>query len=263
MADGTQDSPGVRRRGGREKRGFWFRFAIAVIWPLAQILTRRERSGWEQLPAEGGVIVAANHVSIVDPMTVAQAVYDAGRLPHYLAKDTLFGMFFVGSLMRGAQQIPVRRATADAAQALDAAVAALRAGNCVVIYPEGTTSRDPQLWPMKARTGIARLALTTGVPVLPMAQWGPQEMHRRGGRLHPFRRPLVHAHLGAPIDLSAYAGREQTPAVLREVTDLIMGRITAKLAEVRGEQPPASPFEFRASASRATAPDDSAQRKSA
>lgn len=234
-------------RGEGERRGLWFSVAIAIIRPSMLLLTRRRRRGWEHLPATGGVIVVANHVSAVDPLTVAHAVYDGGRLPHYLAKETLFRMFFVGSVMRGADQIPVHRDTTDAGNALRDAVIALEQGYCVVIYPEGTTTRDPDLWPMRARTGVARLALTSGAPVLPLAQWGPHRIHRRGGRLHPLARPVVTSVLGPPVDLSRWRDAPQTPRILRAVTDEIMGTVTAMLADIRGETPPATPYTWRPS----------------
>lgn len=223
----------------REKWGFWFTVCIAILYPGNWLLRRTDKSGWDRVPKRSGVILAANHVSVVDPLVIAREVFDAGRLPHYLAKDAIFKVRGVGSLMRGAKQIPVARGTVDAARALDAAVDALKQGFCVIIYPEGTTTRDPELWPMQARTGVARLALLSGVPVLPVAQWGAHRIYRRGGRLHPFRRPIVSTRVGEAVDLTAYEGKPQTPELLREVTDQIMGRITSMLTEIRtGEQPP-------------------------
>ena len=223
-----------------EKWGFWFTLCIVILYPLNALLRRKDARGWEKLPPSGtGVILAVNHVSVADPLIIAREVFDAGRLPHYLAKDSIFEVPVAGAIMRGVKQIPVSRGSADAARALDAAVAALREGFCVIIYPEGTTSRDPAMWPMQARTGIARLALISGVPVLPVAQWGAHRLYRRGERPHLFRFPTVSTRVGDPVDLSAYEGREQTSALLREVTDLIMSRITAQLADIRtGETPP-------------------------
>lgn len=223
----------------REKWGFWFTVCIAILYPGNSLLRRTDKSGWDRVPKRGGVILAANHVSVADPLIIAREVFDAGRLPHYLAKDSIFKVRGVGSLMRGAKQIPVARGTVDAARALDDAVAALQQGFCVIIYPEGTTTRDPELWPMQARTGVARLALLSGVPVLPVAQWGAHRIYRRGGRPHLFRRPTVSTRVGEAVDLSAYEDKPQTPELLREVTDLIMGRITSMLADIRtGEKPP-------------------------
>jgi 1-acyl-sn-glycerol-3-phosphate acyltransferase len=235
---------GRPRRGGHERRGFWFSLCIAILYPGNSLLFRRDRAGWDRLPREGGVLLVANHISVADPLIIARDIYDYGRLPHYLAKDSLF-RGVVGRLMRGAHQIPVYRGTRDAAKSLSAAVEALQQGFCVVIYPEGTTSRDPDLWPMQARTGVARLALTAGVPVLPLAQWGAQELYRRGGRLHRLARPTIATRVGEPVDLSDYRGREQTPALLREVTELIMGQVTSLLTGLRTGTPPEQALVWR------------------
>ncbi len=217
--------------------GFWYRVAVIVVKPLATVFTRRLWEGFENLPQEGGVLVVANHYSHADPLTLAHAVYDNGRVPRFLAKAELFGVPLIGAVMRGAAQIPVYRRTPDAAAALSAAVESLRAGECVVIYPEGTTTDDPARWPMHSRTGVARLALSTRVPVLPLAQWGAHRLHDKqdGWRL---RRVFVHTRLGPPIDLSRYEDSPLSAAVLREVTDLIMDTIRQMLGELRGEVPP-------------------------
>ncbi len=228
-----------------ERRGFWFRLCVLLIWPTAQLFTRRRRTGSEHIPASGGVLLVANHVSTVDPLTMAQFVYDAGRLPHFLAKSSLFTAPLVGAIMRGAQQIPVARGTADAAGSLAAAESALARGEVVIIYPEGTTTRDPDLWPMRAHTGVSRLALTAGVPVLAVSQWGAHKIHARGGRLHPFAFPLVEMRASPPLDLSAWQDKELTPSVLRDVTDAIMGAVTSGLSEIRGEAAPAAPWDPR------------------
>ena len=136
----------------------------------------------------------------------------------------------------GAQQIPVSRNSVDASLALEPAVEALRRGECVLIYPEGSATRDPQMWPMKARTGVARLALLSGVPVIPVAQWGPSSCcpTRRGARgcCRAHRFQVV---AGPPVDLSAFVGKPLTAELLRAATDTIMWRITKQLAEIRGE----------------------------
>jgi 1-acyl-sn-glycerol-3-phosphate acyltransferase len=237
-----------RRRKVTERRGFWFRLCILVIWPTAQLLTRRNRAGMEKVPAEGGVLLVANHVSVVDPLTMAQFVYDSGRLPHFMAKASLFTAPVIGRIMRGARQIPVARGTADAAGALAAALTSLQAGNAVIIFPEGTTTRDPALWPMRARTGVARLALSADVPVFPVSQWGAHAIKSRGSGLRAFARPTVTMRVGEPLDLTPWQGRDQTPAVLREVTDLIMAAIIEPLAEIRGEPAPPGAWDPRTEA---------------
>ena len=233
------------RRGG-ERWGFWFTLAIGILRPLLIVLTRRRRVGLEHIPAEGGFIVAVNHVSYADPLTIAHALVDAGRLPHYLAKGSLFRKPLLRHIMNGCRQIPVERYTSDAAAALEPAVAAVASGLCLVIYPEGTITKDPDGWPMRARTGVARLALMTGAPVLPVAQWGAQRIHSYAGGLHPFCRPEVTTLFGPPVDLSRFAGQEPSAEVLREVTEVIMSAITEQLAEVRDEPAPAHTFDPRA-----------------
>jgi 1-acyl-sn-glycerol-3-phosphate acyltransferase len=236
----------VRRHG---RIGFWYRLAVCVIKPFSLTFTRRDWNGQHHIPTTDGVIVAANHLSYIDPLLFGHFVYATGRTPRFLAKSTLFEVPVLKYVFRGAKQIPVFRGTADAGLALSAAVEALQRGECILIYPEGTATRDPDGWPMKARTGIARLALTSGAPIIPCAQWGPQEMLKyKSKRLHLLPRKRIRVVAGPPIDLSAYAERPQDAQTLREVTELVMGRITELLAEVRGEQPPAAAFDPKAAA---------------
>ncbi|HVA61080.1 MAG TPA: lysophospholipid acyltransferase family protein [Mycobacteriales bacterium] len=230
----------------RGKIGFWYRLAICVVKPLLLVFVKRDWRGRENIPPTGKVIIATNHVGHVDPLTLAHFLYESGRLPRYLAKSELFRVPLIGRLVRGAEQIPVYRYTADATLALRDALGALGRGECLAIYPEGTVTRDPQGWPMLAKTGVARLALATGAPVIPVAQWGPQEILRpytRLLRLLPRKTSQVLA--GPPVDLSGYLGAEPTVEVLRDVTETIMGAVTALVAELRGAQPPASVFDPR------------------
>ena len=221
--------------------GFWIGLAVVVIWPSVSVFFKVRWRNQERIPATGGVIVATNHVSYADPLVFARFIWDSGRVPRFLIKDSLFRIFFLGRLLRGAKQIPVSRGSAEAEQSIRHAVQALERGESVCIYPEGTVTRDPDFWPMVGRTGVARLALSTDLPVVPVAQWGPQQavdVYRRKVRLCP--RKEVHCAAGEPVDLSAYRGRPLTADLLREVTDLIMGAVRAELAGVRGEPAPAA-----------------------
>jgi 1-acyl-sn-glycerol-3-phosphate acyltransferase len=219
--------------------------AIIVIYPVASLMFRLRYRHGERLPTTGPVLVVANHVSILDPLACARLVFDNGRLPHFLAKESVF-KGFAGWLLRNAGQIPVARFSADAHQSLDAAKADLDAGNVVVIYPEGSVTRDPDWWPMQSRTGVARLALTTDAVVLPVAQWGPQRVHDyHRKKLHlRFRAPADY-QVGEPVDLTALraevrAGRPLSAELLRTTTDLIMGRVRDELAELRGTPAPST-----------------------
>lgn len=224
----------------RRRLGFWRWIAVILIKPLMLVLTRRTWRGAGHLPATGGAIIASNHVSHADPLAVAHFVYEAGRWPQFLGKQSVFEVPVFGWLLRRWRQIPVRRGTVDAARALDAAIAAVRAGDAIVIYPEGTTTKDPELWPMRGRTGVARLWLETGAAVVPVVSWGPQAIFDpRTRRLRPRPQTPVTVVAGSPIDLSAFQGAPMTSAVLHEITDLVMLRLRDLLAEVRGEPAPA------------------------
>jgi 1-acyl-sn-glycerol-3-phosphate acyltransferase len=223
----------------RRRLGFWRRLAVGLIKPSLFVMTRHTWRGMENIPASGGAIFVSNHMSHADPLVVGHFVYDGGRWPQFLAKSSLFKVTVIGPFLTAVRQIPVHRGTADAAKALDAAVAALNAGDSVIIYPEGTTSREPDLWPMRGKTGVARLWLETGVPVIPIAMWGPQEIFDPRTRRFRFRlRTPVTVVAGPPIDLSKWAGAAPTTAVLNEITEVIMLRVREMLAEIRGGTPP-------------------------
>ena len=223
--------------------GMWI--AIVVVYPFSALMFRLRYRHAERLPARGPVLLVANHVSILDPIACARLVFDMGRLPHFLAKQSVF-KGLVGVLLRNAGQIPVARFSVDAHNALDAAKADLDAGNVVVIYPEGSVTRDPDWWPMQSRTGVARLALTTDAVVLPVAQWGPQQLHDyHAKKLHVRLRTPADYLVGEPVDLSALraevaAGRPLDATLLRETTELIMTRVRDQLAELRDEPAPAA-----------------------
>lgn len=228
------------------KASWSYRIILWLAQPLLLLLTKRDWRGGEHLPGDGGVVVVVNHTSYFDPLAVGHFVHAHGRWVRFLGKSELFKLPLLGTFFRNAGQIPVHRGTATAANALRDAVTALQGGACIVIYPEGTTTRDPELWPMAAKTGAARMALTTQVPVIPVAQWGAERVITpKHNKVHLFPRQTMHVHAGQPVDLSDLYGQEQTPAVLEEATDRIMLAITMLLAEIRGEMPPAVRFDPR------------------
>jgi 1-acyl-sn-glycerol-3-phosphate acyltransferase len=227
-----------------ERDGFWVKFAVSVFYPAAALLARRVNRGTEHLPAQGGALMVMNHVSHLDPLYDPVLIHKLGRMPHVLAKHSLWKGRFLRAVLDGTGQIPVYRGTTDARDSLRAANQVLRDGKVVLIYPEATITRDPQGWPMYSRTGAARMALDNpDIPVIPAARWGTLAiLDLYGKKFRPFPRGTVTTLVGEPIDLSAYRGVEATPAVLREVTDLIMRRVTALLAEIRGDAPPTGFF---------------------
>lgn len=211
----------------------------AVIWAGSRLL-RPDWRGVERLPRSGGMILAVNHISNADPVVMAVFVAQTGGFPQFLAKASLFDIPVLGRLLRGMGQIPVHRGAVTAADALEPAVAAIAAGGRVLIYPEGTITVDSQLWPMRGKTGAARLALRTGCPVVPVGQWGAQQVmygkHIGWPRILPLKRMSV--LVGDPVPLDDLRARPTTPEAVREATTRIMAAITAQVAELRGEAPP-------------------------
>ena len=223
----------------RRRLGFWRRLAVVLVKPLMTVWTRRTWRGMEHLRHDGGVILVPNHISHADPLVVAHYIYDAGRWPRFLGKASVFRVPVVGAILHRCQQIPVERGTVEAVKSLDKLVAALAEGGAVVIYPEGTTTREPDLWPMKGKTGAARLALATGAPVVPIAMVGPERMFDpRTARFGLRPRTPVTVVAGPPVDLSPWAGATPTRPILEEMTDTIMLRIRDLVAEIRGGTPP-------------------------
>lgn len=230
----------------RRKLGWAFGLCVLILRRPLLMLTRRDWRGGERLPRSGGCILAVNHVSEFDPIPFAHFVYDNGRIPRFLGKAEIFKVPVVGAILTNAGQLPVYRNTTDAAKAFSAAVAAVEAGECVVVYVEGTISRDPDLWPMVGRTGAARIALATGCPAIPCAQWGPQDvLAPYGRRLRLLPRKLMHMRVGSPVDLSRWQGRPLTPEVLRGATDAVIADITRLLEEIRGRRAPVARFDPR------------------
>ncbi|EST39205.1 hypothetical protein N566_03250 [Streptomycetaceae bacterium MP113-05] len=232
----------------RRKIGFWYRLAAGLVKPPLLVLFKRDWRGMEHIPADGGFIAVINHNSYLDPLSYAHYQYDTGRVPRFLAKNSLFRSGVLGGFLRRLDQIPVYRESADAVGAFRAAVDAIEKGECVAFYPEGTLTRDPDLWPMTGKTGAARVALLTRAPVIPVAQWGthhamPPYAGFKPRRLFPRKTLTVQA--GPPVDLSAFHGREPTAEVLRAVTDTLMDAVTAQLAVIRGETPPAERYDHR------------------
>lgn len=236
----------VKRRPLVNRAPWSYHVTIATLRPVLMGITRRDWAGGEHLPPSGGFIVAANHYSEFDPLPLAHFLVDHGHVPFFLAKSTLFSVPGLGAALRSLEQVPVYRATSRAADGLDAAKSALvDEGKCIVIMPEGTLTHDPELWPMKAKTGVARLALATQVPVIPVASWGAHDMlapyARRPGNL--LKRPVQHVLAGEAVDLTDLYDRPLDPKAHQAATTRIMRHISGLLGEIRGEEPPETPVD--------------------
>jgi 1-acyl-sn-glycerol-3-phosphate acyltransferase len=232
----------------REPGDRTIRSLVTVLDAVLTPLSRRDWRGQGHLPASGGVVVVANHISNADPLALAQFVARSGRWPRFLAKRSVFGVPVLGRLLRRAGQIPVDRGGGRAADALAPAREALEAGRAVVVYPEGTITYDPDLWPMRGRTGAARLALSTGCPVVPVGQWGAEEFlrGRHVGLPRFWARPTLRMLVGPPVELDDLRGGPVDADVLHEATARIMAALTALVEQLRGEPAPAERFDPRA-----------------
>jgi 1-acyl-sn-glycerol-3-phosphate acyltransferase len=214
---------------------------------LMRRLTKQDWDDAHDLPGTGGVVVVANHISNADPLALAHYLIWQGRWPRFLAKIEVWSMPIAGWAVRATGQIPVRRGAHDASDSLAAAKEALAAGECVIVYPEGTITTAPDGWPMTGRTGAARLALATGAPLVPVGQWGAQKL--LGGKKPAWPRlvpkPTMTLRTGPPVDLSDLAGRED-PEAVGVATDRMMAAITAVVEQIRGEPAPTERFDPRA-----------------
>ncbi|GAA1868633.1 lysophospholipid acyltransferase family protein [Myceligenerans crystallogenes] len=222
-----------------------YRFIAFLVHRIGYGLWKYDWRGQENLPAKGGFIAAANHVTEIDPIALAHFVHANGYEPRILAKRAIFDSP-VGFALRWTNMIPVDRGTKAAAQSLADAGKLLGDGAAVVILPEGTLTRDPDLWPMVGKTGMARMALASQLPVIPIAVWGAHRtLPRYGRRPSLFPRKNVVVSAGRAVDLSDLYDRPADGATLAEATERVMAAITSELAGIRGGEPPKHRFDLR------------------
>ena len=224
-----------------------YRTAQVVLRQPMMRTTRRDWHGAENLGTHGeGIIVAPNHISWFDPIVIAHSLFDNGRPPRFMAKQAIFEVAVIGRIIDGAGQIPVIR-DEDPTKSLAAAIQALEDGECLVVYPEGTITRDPDLWPMSGKTGALRLALETGKPLIPIAQWGAQEvMPPYEKKLKLFPRKTMHVTAGPAVNLDDLRGRTVDRELLEEGTNRLLDAITGLLEGLRGEKAPAERLDWAA-----------------
>jgi 1-acyl-sn-glycerol-3-phosphate acyltransferase len=243
-AGGESEVSVAKPRKLSQKRGWAFATCVAIVKPTLLAFTKRRWIDGHKVPAKGGCVLASNHVSHLDPFTFAHFVYDHGRLPRFLAKGEVFDIPVGGRIVSNAGQIPVKRLTSDASHAFTAAVEAVGKGEAVAVYPEGTITRDPNLWPMVGKTGAARIALASGAPVIPIAQWGANYLlapYAKKPDLFP--RKTITMKAGDPVDLDDLRGKPLTPEVLLEATARIMAAITRLLEDIRQDKAPEARYD--------------------
>jgi 1-acyl-sn-glycerol-3-phosphate acyltransferase len=202
---------------------YWFLKWIA-LGPLLRVVFRPHVQGAEHVPETGPAILASNHLSYADwlfmPLTMTRRVTFVAKAEYFTTpglKGWLQKTFF-----SGAGQVPIDRASGSSAEgALTTAKRILADGELFGIYPEGTRSHDGRLY--RGKTGVARLALETGVPVIPVAVVGTDVVAPPGKKFGVWTRP--HVRYGKPLDFSRYEGMANDRYILRSVTDEIMYEI--------------------------------------
>ena len=215
----------------------FYSFAKGVLTPIMTPWVKFSVTGEENLPTEGGFLLVSNHLSNVDPLCLCWYFMKRNTAVRFLAKKSMFSVPVFGWIIKGMGLIPVNRDSNPSA-VLAPTREALTAGEVVGIYPEGTLTRDPDQWPMEFKSGAARLALDTGVTVIPLSQWGPQDImapyNAKGMDMRPGRR--ISYHFGAPVDLSDLigpAGSEDHDAV-NAATARILQAVREGVGQLRG-----------------------------
>ena len=229
----------MAKRQGAE---FRWRVIAALVLPLFGAMVRLRIKKGSALPEKGPFILSPNHYSEIDPIVMGVVVWKLKRTPRFLAKASLFRVPALGWLLRFTGQIPVERdAAAKLGEPLKAAARLAERGQGVIVYPEGTLTQDPNLWPMEGKSGAVRMALEQNIPLYPAAHWGTQHwMGRYAKKIRVFPRTTIDAVVGQPFDLSAYRGKPITRELLEKATGELMKEIAALVGELRGETPPCS-----------------------
>jgi 1-acyl-sn-glycerol-3-phosphate acyltransferase len=227
-----------RRASGRPERTFGWWIAAGLVIAFLRIGGRYRFRHLDRIPRTGPFILTPNHVTDLDVLVSGYTLWKAKRAPRFLAKASLFKVPGLGLLLRMTGQIPVSRGGGAGVDALSAATRVVERGNAVIVYPEGTLTRDPDEWPMRGKSGAVRLALESGIPIIPMAHWGVQQILPRWGKRFDFvPKKNVEILVGEPFDLSRWEGRRDR-AALTEATVALMDEITELVEELRGRQAP-------------------------
>lgn len=221
--------------GTRPEWGVAWWVAFLVCKPALILVRRRDWRGLDQIPPSGGVVLAANHVSHVDPLLIAEMVLAQGRTPAFLAKSSLFGEGIVGRWFRAAGHVEVDRS--HGGDGFGAALTALRGGALLVVYPEGSITKDRDGRLLNLKTGAVRLALESGAPLIPVAQRGAQDIlpaYSRRPRL--LKRPIVTIDVGRPLNLTDLRQRGLEPEAVRDGTRRLADTLGQMVEELEGGQ---------------------------
>jgi 1-acyl-sn-glycerol-3-phosphate acyltransferase len=225
-----------------------FRIGAGALIPILKLITKRTWLHSEKVPKSGAVIFYSNHVSYLDAFVFAHYLFANGRAPRFIGKEVVFRIPIFGWILQKAEQIPVKRESNSASIALSEAINALQMGHAIGIYPEGTLTRDPNLWPMSGKTGAVRLALAAGAPLIPVAQWGSHKILAPYSKFLRFFPPKPITLMCAdPIDLSKWQGKEDDVLAMEEATNYAMRVLADLVGQLRNESAPSQLFDLRKS----------------
>lgn len=224
----------------KSEKNLRWRLTAGVALPLMALISRITVRGSENIPQTGGFILAPCHFSAIDPVVMGIGLWKSGRTPRFMAKESLFRVPILGSMLRGLGQIPVDRAGQQRALGpMKAARSLAETGGGIIIYPEGSLTRDPDLWPMRGKTGAVRMALDAKIPLIPAAHWGTARlMPRYSGKIKLFPPTPITVLIGKPIDLTAFEGKPMDQKLLTQATEILMTAISELQGQLRGETPP-------------------------
>ena len=240
----SASSPVTSSRKARSEKSrpsiFWLLAAMVV--PAMNVAAKYQITDGHKFPRQGAFVLSPNHYSNIDPIVMGLVSWKLGRLPRFLAKASLFKLPVAGWLLTKSGQIPVQRGgSVRGSEPVKAARRLVENGQMVVVYPEGSLTRDPDLWPMRGKSGAVRIALEQGIPIVPAAHWGTQHlMERYSNKLHLFPRKTIMVKIGDPLDLTEFRGRNLDTATLNEATAVVMQAITVLLEDLRAETAPAT-----------------------
>lgn len=225
----------------RSKPSIFWLFAIFAL-PIMGLMVKFRIHDREKMPQSGAVVITPNHYSNIDPVVIGVATWYLGRLPRFMAKASILKVPVLGWILLKSGQIPVERGgSSRSSAALMAAKELVSKERAVIVYPEGSLTRDPDIWPMRGKSGAVRLALEFGIPVIPVAHWGTQNlMARYSKKINFFPRHTIDVKVGDPVDLSEFVDKPLDNKTLTAATTKVMDAITALLEDLRGEKAPAT-----------------------
>lgn len=223
----------------RSKPSIFWLFALFAL-PLMGLMVKFRLHDREKMPQTGAAIITPNHYSNIDPVVIGTATWYLGRLPRFMAKASILKIPVLGWILLKSGQIPVERGgSTRSSAALNAAKELVAKERTVIVYPEGSLTRDPDMWPMRGKSGAVRLALELDIPIIPVAHWGTQQlMARYSNKLNVFPRHTIDVKVGDPVDLSEFVGKPLDNKTLTAATKKVMDAITALLEDLRGESAP-------------------------